>query len=116
VTLLLPFAVLCYHLAVGRPGPRLRSYLIGTLVAVTLLMASTSTSLLGGQERTPFNRADPHWLDNGAKLAQVYGAYVWSYLLLAGALAVVLRRGESSAATALSGTAPPSIVSPSQAA
>jgi hypothetical protein len=78
VTFVLPFAVLCYYLAVCRPGPRLRAYLIGSLTTVVLLMGMTSTSLL--QNRT-------------AKLAQVYGAYVWIDLLLAAALVVLLRRG-----------------------
>jgi hypothetical protein len=75
VTLVLPFGVLTYYLAVLRPGPGLRTYLIGTLATVMLLMASTSTSLL-----------------DAAKLTQVYGAYIWAHLLLVGALVVVLRR------------------------
>lgn len=78
VTLLLPFAVLCYYLAACRPSRALRSYLIGTLAAVALLMASTSTSL-------------PGWRDS-AKLAQVYGAYAWACLLLLAALVALLRR------------------------
>jgi hypothetical protein len=76
VTLLVPFAVLAYYLATGRPGPWLRAGLLGTLAAVVLLMSTTSTSLLEG----------------AAKLAQVYGAYVWAYFLLAAALAVLLKR------------------------
>ena len=81
VTLLLPFAVLCYYLAVCRPGPRLRGYLIGSLAAAVLFMLSTSTGL---------------WrpLDRIGELAQVYGAFVWAYLLLAAALIVLLRRKE----------------------
>jgi hypothetical protein len=78
VTLILPFAVIVYHLATFRTGPWLRRYLAGTLLAAALLMASTSTSLLEGL----------------AKLSQVYGAYVWAYLLLAAALVVLLRRRE----------------------
>ncbi len=80
VTLMLPFGVLCYYLTARRPGPRLRAYLIGTLAVVVLLMATTSTSLfdvLG---------------DEAAKTAQVYGAYVWAYLILLTALGVLLRR------------------------
>jgi hypothetical protein len=77
VTLVLPFAVLCYHLATGR-DVRLRRYLLATLVVTAGLMAVTSTSLLD-------------WFENGtAKLAQVYGMYVWAYLLLVTALAVIL--------------------------
>jgi hypothetical protein len=100
VTLLLPFTVLCYHLAVCRPGPRLRGYLIGTLAAAALLMAATSTSLLGGPERSLYDRADPHWIDGAAKLAQVYGTYVWACLLLVAAVAVVLRRPADASAAA----------------
>jgi hypothetical protein len=74
VTLVLPFAVIAYYLATCQPGRHLRAYLIGTLAAVMLLMASTSTSLL-----------------SGAKLAQVYGAYTWAILLLVAAMAVLLR-------------------------
>jgi hypothetical protein len=76
VTLVLPFGVLCYYLAVCRPAPALRWYLIGTLAAVFLLISSTSTGLLP---------------DATAKLAQVYGAYVWAHFLLLAALAVLLR-------------------------
>ena len=92
VTLMLPFGVLCYSLSARRPGPWLRGYLIATLVAATLLMATTSTSLfdlLGGEET--------------AKLAQVYGAYVWAYLVLATALVVLLRRPEVEVAEAPAG-------------
>jgi len=46
-----------------------------------VLMGTTSTSLL----------------ERAAKEAQVYGAYVWAYLLLAAALAVVLRRRDDQA-------------------
>src|SRR5438876_10301938 len=93
VTLVLPFAVIAYYLAACRPGPRLRGYLIGSLVAVTLLMASTSTSLL-----------QP--LDYAAKLAQVYGAYVWANLVLVAAIVVLLRRPEDAVASASGCTSP----------
>ncbi len=78
VTLLLPFAVISYYLATCRPGRVLRGYLIGSLSAVMLLMASTSTT---GLWQT---------LDEFAKMAQVYGVYVWSYLVLVAALVVLL--------------------------
>src|SRR5260370_19016482 len=81
VTLLLTCAVILYYLAVERPNLTLRWFLIGILAAVTLLMASTSINGLS------------IWWDKGAKLAQVYGAYVWAYLLLILALVVLLRRG-----------------------
>ena len=73
VTLVLPFAVLVYGLAVLRLTGRARRGLIGTLALATLLIASTSAGLFG------------HDADGLAKLAQVYGAYVWAHLLLAGA-------------------------------
>lgn len=81
VTLLLPFTVLMYYLAACRPGPRLRGYLIGTLIATTLLMLTTSTGPDGGQIDTPAF----------GKLAQVYGAFVWAYICLMAALVVILR-------------------------
>jgi len=76
VTLLVPFAVLSYHLVLLWTRKGLRTYLIGSLAAVVLLMTSTSISLLGR---------------DGGKLAQVYGAYVFAFLVLLAALAVVLR-------------------------
>jgi hypothetical protein len=81
VTLVLPFAVLCYYLAVLRPARTLRCYLLGTLAAALLLMLSTST--IGVREDVD------HW----GKMAQVYGAYVWADLLLVSALVVVLKQG-----------------------
>jgi len=79
VTLMLPFAVLCYYLATCHPSKPLRIYLLSTLVAVVLLMESTSTELFG---------------KDIAKMAQVYGAYVWAYLLLMVALFVLLQKNE----------------------
>ena len=83
VTLLLPFAVIAYYLAACRPGALLRAYLIGSLAVVLLLMTSTGTSGV--------------WdlLDEAAKRAQVYGAYVWANLVLVAALVVLLRRKEA---------------------
>jgi hypothetical protein len=93
VVLLLPFSVLCYYLAVGRPGVRLRWYLIGSLVAVVLLMTSTSTGI-SSQDHTRTTG-----LDRLAELAQVYGAFVWCYLILLAALVVVLRTDRPGRAT-----------------
>jgi alpha-1,2-mannosyltransferase len=81
VTLMLPFGVIAYHLSACRPGPALRAYLIGTVGLVILLMTTTGTGLVDHLERA-------------AKIAQVYGAYVWGYLLLMAALVVLLKRGE----------------------
>jgi hypothetical protein len=80
VTLLLPFAVLSYYLVVLWPHKGLRTCLIASLAAVVLLMSSTSISLLGR---------------DAGKLAQVYGAYVFAFFLLLGALTVILRRPDS---------------------
>jgi hypothetical protein len=88
VTLVLPFAVLCYYLATAQPSLWLKRYLVGTLVAVVLLMLTTAT--LMSERGTP-----SHWArmwEAAAKTAQVYGAYVWAYLLLLAALVVVLGR------------------------
>jgi hypothetical protein len=77
VTMTLPFAVLCYHFTACKAKVLLRGYLAGTLAGVAVLMALTSTALLD---------------ERFAKLAQVYGAYVWGYLLCVAALVVLLRR------------------------
>jgi hypothetical protein len=84
VTLLLPFAVICYYLAAQHPGRALRAYLLASLLAVFLLMSMTSTTL------TPL-------LD--AKMSEVYGAYVWAYLIIAAALVVLLLKKTPSPAT-----------------
>ncbi len=85
VTLVLPIAVICYYLAVTKLDALLRTALIGSLVAVELLMASTSTL-----------RISERW-DELAKLSQVYGAYVWAYCILVITLVCLLRRGEPGA-------------------
>jgi hypothetical protein len=77
VTLLLPFAVLSYYLALWWQRLVRRTLLLGVLAVVVLLTSTTSISLLGR--------------DFG-KLAQVYGAYVAAFVVLAGALAFVLRQ------------------------
>ncbi len=77
VTLALPFAVLCYYLSACSPSRGLAAYLIATLAAASLLIASTSNGLL--PER---------W----AETAQVYGPYVLANVLLIVALVVLLRR------------------------
>jgi hypothetical protein len=84
VTLLLPFAVLCYRLTLPA-GRRLWACLAGALAVAALLMAVTSTALLG---------------DTPAKTAQVYGAYVWAYLVLLAALAAALLSADAQASPA----------------
>lgn len=84
VTLLLPFAVLCYYLTACRPRSAAAFAIGGVLAVAALLMAATSTV---------FNK-------EFAKYAQVYGAYTVAILLLSGTLAVLLwhaRRGGTSA-------------------
>jgi alpha-1,2-mannosyltransferase len=79
VTMVGPFAVLSYYLAVVRPGRTVQATLIGLLAVALILMASTNTSL--------FAHVD-------AKMAEVYGAYLWAILLLALAMVVMLLRGD----------------------
>jgi hypothetical protein len=105
VTLIFPFAVLCYYLATANLGRWLTAYVGGSLAAVALLM--TAPSLSGVNEWG-------HWLDiHGAgsiaavvlrvggycdalaKGAEVYGVYVIGYLILLAALAITLRRAQS---------------------
>ena len=78
VTLMLPFAVLTYYLATRRPRPLLGGYLIASLVVAVVFMSLTSTPGLSG-------------FDQLAKKAEIYGAYVWAYVVLAAALASLLR-------------------------
>lgn len=79
VTLILPFGVIIYYLSACRPTPRLRRFLLATLILATLLIASTSTGVFG------------KIVTRAAKLSQVYGAYVWAYVLLTAAMIVLLR-------------------------
>jgi hypothetical protein len=77
VILLLPFAALSYAHAALPLSRGLRWYVFGSVLAAALLMLATSTGLHDD-------------LDRLGKLAQVYGAYVWAYMLLTAALFVVL--------------------------
>jgi hypothetical protein len=87
VTLVLPFAVVCYYLAVCRPGKGLRAYLAGSLAAAQLLMLSTATLFQGDKLDRQARVTDLF-----AKHAQVYGAWVVASLVLVAALVVLLRR------------------------
>jgi hypothetical protein len=95
VTLVLPFAVLVYTLATQTLSTGERIGLVSVLVGVSLLIASTSTALvpqlveLGG--RRAVGMEDVELVDEVAKLAQTYGAYVWAFLLLLGAVSWRLR-------------------------
>lgn len=86
VTLVVPFAVICYYLAVCKPGKGLRGYLIGSLVLAMLLIATTSNTV----PDSAVDHGKLHLLF--AKQAQVYGAFVLAYFVLLAALVVVLRR------------------------
>jgi hypothetical protein len=86
VSLVLVFAVLLYALSALRLGAARRVVLIATLAAVVLLIGATSSGLFGTTG------------DGVAKLAQVYGAYMWAHLALVAALIVVLRLPASSPA------------------
>lgn len=77
VTLLLPFAVLAYVLSSQVFSGRRRALVIGALALSSLLMLSTSTGFW-----------DTH--DLIGKSAQVYGAYVWAFIVLAGTLFLAL--------------------------
>jgi alpha-1,2-mannosyltransferase len=91
VTMLVPFSVLTYYLTTGRPGPRMKRFVVLMLVLAALLMTATSTG--GG-----------HWLVRAGKLAQVYGAYVWANLAMTAALAIVLWRQNQAARQVLPGS------------
>ncbi|VTS08304.1 glycosyltransferase family 87 protein [Tuwongella immobilis] len=75
VTLLLPYAVLCYAFAVIPMQTWLRNGIIGTLVFSMLAMASTSSGLFG---------------DRSAEMAQVYGGFTLALLALLSALFALL--------------------------
>jgi hypothetical protein len=94
VTMLFPFAVIAYYLGAYRPARGLRAYLIATLVLVMVLMASTSTGLLGGSNEGRDALARTSKEPEFAKLAQVYGAFVWADVLLIAAMVVLLLRKE----------------------
>jgi alpha-1,2-mannosyltransferase len=83
VTLLLPFSVLAYSVSTPMFPRGMRWYLGGTLVLVGLLMLSTSTGI--------FDK-DIDVTDRFGKLAQVYGAYTWAFLLLLAAVTATLFR------------------------
>jgi alpha-1,2-mannosyltransferase len=124
VTLLLPFAVLCYALAAGFPTWVRRTAWAAVVVA-GLLMLSTSSGVFG--DDVPKVARDYEGLtvavgptayvgavesgmtarlglvpDSPGKFAQVYGAYVGAFLALIVGLSVVLTmtRGQATAGTA----------------
>jgi hypothetical protein len=93
VTLVLPFAVICYYLATASASKGLSTYLIGSLAATMALMATTSNTASEGASH------HDHLYELFAKQAQVYGAFVVAYLVLLAALVVLLRRPASTTTT-----------------
>ena len=87
VTLLLPFVVIAYCLSTSLFARGMRWYLAITVGLAALLMLSTSTGVLDRHLDAP---------DRLGKLSQVYGAYVWAFLLLLASMFVVLRKTRSS--------------------
>jgi hypothetical protein len=83
VTLVLPLAVLCHQLTGA--SSRLRTFLAASLAVVFLLLLSTGL----GSTHEVLDR-NPAAL-TPVKAAQVYGAYTLAFLVLVGALAVLLR-------------------------
>jgi hypothetical protein len=81
VTLLLPFAVLAYCISASILPKGLRWPLGAMLALVGVLILSTSTGILD-------QNIDAH--DRVGKLAQVYGAYVWAFMLMLASMFVIL--------------------------
>lgn len=101
VTLVLPLGLLIA--AASRLRRRWRVALIGVVALTMLLMIVPG--LGGGKDRFETGLSPDF-----AKMAQVYGAYTWAFVLLAGGLVVLLRRADFDALAAynqLTGTAPP---------
>jgi hypothetical protein len=84
VTLVLPFAVLSYFLATCLKTKASYVLPVGTIVVATLLMTLTSTGLLE---------------DDFAKEAQVYGCYVWAFILMMVCFFIVLYRNNKKTMT-----------------
>jgi hypothetical protein len=78
VTLVFPFAVLCYYLATANLKPILAAWIGGSLAVVALLMTLPSVGVLS---------------ETVATGSEVYGVYVMAYIVLLAALAVVVRQG-----------------------
>jgi hypothetical protein len=88
VTLVLPFAVVVYVMARGKLERRWHVGL-GLVLAATLALMLVP-GLGGGKDRFASGRSPEL-----AKLAQVYGAYTWAFVLLAGAMVALLRKSPS---------------------
>jgi hypothetical protein len=84
VLLVLPFAVLIYALARVKLE---RGWQVGLLGVVLICMVLLLLPAMGGGKDRFVLAAAPDL----AKMAQVYGAYTWAFLLLAGTMVVLLR-------------------------
>jgi hypothetical protein len=89
VTLVLPLAVLWYHLAVVRSSRRLRAALVAAVVVVLGLLLITGIGF--GRERALLAEAPGF-----AKMALVYGAYTFACLTLLLTMTLLLLSGEPS--------------------
>jgi hypothetical protein len=87
VTLMLPFAVGWYYLAACCRSPWLGRSLAAAMVAALVLMTSTGLGL--GSDRIAVGLAPSF-----AKMALVYGAYTFAFLILLASMAVPLRWGQ----------------------
>jgi alpha-1,2-mannosyltransferase len=120
VTLLLPFAVLCYGLSAGFPrGVKRAAW--ASVIAAGLLMLSTSSGVLGDDPPKVAEEFSGMTLavgptvyvgavesgmtarlglvpDSPGRFAQVYGAYVGAFLALLAGLSVMLARNKESPA------------------
>ncbi|MHB1426321.1 MAG: glycosyltransferase family 87 protein [Gemmataceae bacterium] len=96
VTLVLPFAVICYYLATAASSKGLRAYLIGSLAVTMALMAATSNTASEGASH------HDRLYQLFAKQAQVYGAFVLAYFVLLAVLIVLLRRPANTTAESAS--------------
>ncbi len=81
VTLLLPFGVIAYGIS-ARMLPKLLRWQLGVMLGLAaLLMLSTITGILD-------QNIDVQ--DRLGKIAQVYGAYVWAFLVLLASMFIIL--------------------------
>jgi len=99
VTLLLPYTYLSYRVGMASLAPRVRWAIGGALVASALMIATTSTEMGGLFAR-----------HQGHKIAQAYGMFLWSGVVLYVATAWRVRvEGRVAAAELGLGASPPEV-------